>query len=148
MEPYSLPFEYESRFGDLKDDLGISFDLAAVLEERDRHLEDFIADFMPDLVFTHPGSLSTEISPRFYVRKNYRVDTWIASVDTVGSSQTVVVVLVNGVTAATLTIPASENKATDDTDVWLTKDEDYVQVQVTSIGAGAEDLTVQGILHR
>lgn len=149
--PLSLPFEYPVRWAALKEVIdreGFSLEVMTELERRDRALEDFLADFMPDLVYTLPGPVTTGVSPRFYVRRNYRVNRWIVSTDTTGGTDTVVDVKVSGVTDATLTVPATTDVATDDTAVTLTKDVDYIQVDVTAAGTGAENLTVQGVLHR
>lgn len=144
----SLPFEYELRFGDLYEQLGLTYEQATILEERDRQLEDFLLGFMPDLTWTYPGELSEMTSPRWYVRRNYRVDTWIASLATSGTTDTVLRVLVAGVPTVTLTIPAGSYMVEEPRYALLRKDEHYVQVEVVSFGTGAEDLCVQGILRR
>lgn len=144
----TLPFEYEFRFGDLYKEMGFTYEQATVLEERDRQLEDFILGFMPDLTFTLPGPLTESTSPRFYIRSNYRVDTWIASVATTGSTDTVGRVLVSGVATVPFTIPAGENMVEVSRYALLRRDDDYVQVEITTAGGAAEDLCVQGILRR
>lgn len=144
----SLPFEYEFRFGDLYKQMGFTYEQATILEERDRQLEDFLLGFMPDLTWTFPGFLEARTSPRWYVRRNYRVDTWIASIDVVDVVDTVVRLLVSGVPTVTLTIPAGSNMVEEARYVLLDKDADYVQIEVVSVGELAESLSVQGILRR
>lgn len=147
--PISLPFEFSLRWLDLAELMGgLPDEVVAYLEERDRQLEDFLARLMPDLVFVVPGVLTSGYTtPRYRVRTDYRIDTWIASLDTAGSTESTLWILASGVRTVKIAIPASTTEVEVSTYALLEKDTDYLQVEVETAGSGAADLTVQGIIR-
>lgn len=63
MEFTPLPFEYGQRYSDLYRELGLTLEQAAVLEERDRELEDFLATYRR-IIFHWPGTLTDHVGVR------------------------------------------------------------------------------------
>lgn len=100
-----------------------------------------------DQPFTLAGPVYVSESPRWYL-PNFggRLVRAVVSLDTPGTTDTIVVIRVNGdpITGGTITIPGGADVVFNQSvDVYLSGDSDYVQVAVTTAGAGAEDLTVQ-----
>lgn len=144
----TLPFEYPVRWADHYQDLGLTFEQAEFLERRDRELEEYLQLAMPDLIFSLPGPLRASTSPKYRSRDTYRVDEWIASLNSAGSSTTTLWVLVGGVRKVKIELESGETEVTVARYVLLEKNEDYVQVEIETAGTGAEDLSVQGVLRR
>lgn len=130
---------------------------AAVTNQRDikaiqRRLRTSGGDTRPtrteplEAVFSHAGTPSTEPSARWYPRRTARLVSVLASLATAGSSSTVVTVYVNGGGQGTVTLGSGVNKATAVFDDVLVADADYLTVAATTVGTGAEDLTVQARL--
>lgn len=143
----TFPFEFPVRFADFYQTMGLTAEQAEWMELRDRELERYIAESMPDLTFTLPGPLSQTTSPRFRSRMHYRVDLWIASLDTAGSTTTTLWVLRSGVRTVKIELGSGVNEVEVPRYVLLDKGVDYVQVEIETVGAGAKDLTVQGLLR-
>lgn len=107
MEPTPLPFEYTTRYADTGRDLGFDERMVALLEERDQHLEDYLAASVVPLVFHWHGASSSLVNVRngpgefrsngmiYMIR--YRWDTPPAADATVGWE-------LDGVTAFTHTL--------------------------------------------
>lgn len=140
----TFPFEFPIRYADHYQALGMSAEHAEWMELRDRELERYIAESMPDLTFSLPGPLTETTSPRFRSRMHYRVDQWIASLNTAGSSTTSLWVLRSGVRTVQIELGAGVNEVEVSRYVLLDKGVDYVQIEIETAGAGAADLTVQG----
>lgn len=96
--------------------------------------------------FFHGGPLSTTTSGRWYPRRTATLSQVWCSLDTAGSTSTVVTVYVNGGSQGTVTIPGSANTGSATFDDVLVADADYLTVAATTVGTGAEDLTVQARL--
>lgn len=64
MDLSALPFEYEGRYGDLYRDMGLTMEQAAVLEQRDRDLEDYLAASVVPLIFHWPGTTADHVNVR------------------------------------------------------------------------------------
>lgn len=145
--PITLPFEYPLRFADNYDILGLTVEQAEWFEHRDREIERYIAESMPDLVFSLPGPVTPSTSPRFRSRLHYRIDSWIASLDTAGSTTTTLWVLRSGVRTVKIELGSGVNEVEVPRYTLLDKGTDYVQVEVETPGTGATDLTVQGLVR-
>lgn len=143
----TLPFEYQPRWGDFYQEAGLTLEQAAVFERRDRELEEYLQRAMPDLIFSLPGLVYVSTSPKYRSRDTYRVDRWIASLNTAGTTTTTLWVKVSGVRRVEIELAAGVTEATVDRYVLLDKNVDYVQIEVATAGSSASDLSVQGILR-
>lgn len=98
-----------------------------------------------EIVFTLPGSVSATASPRWYPPRGISVVKVFGSLTASGASTTTVDIKRNGTTIATLSFGSGVFTATDTTVTTpgLTADTDYLTAEVTAVGTGATNLTVQ-----
>lgn len=99
-----------------------------------------------EAVFSHKGTPSTDESGRWYPRRTATLRNVFVSLGTAGSTNTVVTVYVNGGSQGTITLGNGVNKSYAAFDDVLVADTDYLTVAATTVGTGAEDLTVQARL--
>ena len=93
-------------------------------------------------IYSAGGALeAAEGTHRFYVPSNGSLALSNASLGTAGTTDTVVDVRINGVSAHAITIPAASNMASNTAPVAVATG-DYITVAVTTAGTGAADLTV------
>lgn len=96
-----------------------------------------------DVPFVLAGRLYASISPRYYMRSPSVLQRVLVSLDTPGSTNTVVTLYKNGDALTTVALGG----ATDKTQIALTAsfeaDSDYLQVGITTAGTGAKDIDVQ-----
>lgn len=97
-------------------------------------------------IFSLAGALTTVASGRWYPRRTGTLTNVFASLDTAGSSSTVVTVYVDGASQGTITLGSGVNKSSVTFDDVLVADTDYLTVAVTTVGTGAANLTVQARL--
>lgn len=98
----------------------------------------------PEFVFAQSGPVTVSTSGRFKPRRSGRVVAVDAELEVAGTTATIVALRKNGVTVATLTIPAGANEATSNVSIPFTGPRaDYLNVAVTSAGTGAQAVTVQ-----
>jgi hypothetical protein len=89
------------------------------------------------------ATLDTTTSPRWQPEKTMRLTQVDATLDTPGSTSTVVVVKKNGSTVATLTLAAGQYHETSLLFSTVYSPTDYMTVTTTSVGTGAANLNVQ-----
>ena len=99
-------------------------------------------------VFSYAGTPTVSSSARWYPWANMYITSWLVSLDTIGSTKTVLGLLVNGVRVSALaidpTVTPNINPAyTLLTPIGLFANMDYVTVSVLTVGSGASNLTVQ-----
>lgn len=143
----TLPFEYRPRWGDIYDDYGFTLEQAEILERRDRELEEYLQRAMPPLYYSLPGGVRVSTSPKYRSQNTYRVDHWIADLNTAGTTTTTMWVVVSGVRRVKLEFTAGVIATSADRYVLLRKNIDTVQIEVTAAGSGATDIGLQGILR-
>jgi hypothetical protein len=98
-------------------------------------------------LFNHFGSLATTTSGRWYPPTYIRVMRLLASLESPGAGDTVVNLLKNGALAASVTIPAGQNKAAAAVSViYLGPETDYMQMQIETAGTGAAGLVLQPMM--
>lgn len=96
--------------------------------------------------FAQSASVSVASSPRWYPARTATLEEVVASLDTAGSSNTVVTVYVNGGSQGTITLGSGVNKNSATFNDVLVADTDWLTVGVTTAGTGAAKLTVQARL--
>ena len=89
-----------------------------------------------------PGALSLETSGRWYAPVGFNSYAVLASLKTPGSSDTEVVVMLNGVDEYTITILAGAQNQMDGVVIGVAA-LNWLQVRTTVLGTGATDLVVQ-----
>lgn len=99
-----------------------------------------------EAVFSHAGTPTTQPSGRWYPRRTATLTDVLVSLDTAGTSNTVVTVYVNGGSQGTITLGSGVHSATGAFDDVLVADTDWLTVAATTVGSGAADLTVQARL--
>lgn len=99
-----------------------------------------------EAVFSHAGTPTTTESGRWYPRRTATLTDVFVSLGTAGSSNTVVTVYVNGGSQGTITLGSGVHSAHGTFDDVLVDDTDYLTVAATTVGTGAEDLTIQARL--
>jgi hypothetical protein len=103
-----------------------------------------------DVPFSYSGPLSPSLSPRWYPRFSERLTAVFFSLETAGSTATTLKVYQSGVAltptgtgSATITIPAATHTLKSYFDIVFSADADYFQVEIVTVGTGAEDLDAQ-----
>jgi hypothetical protein len=98
-----------------------------------------------DLPFSYAGPVAASTSPRWYAPRALTIVNVFGSLGTDGAGTTTVNVKRNGTTVATLSFASGAHTASDTTITTpgMTADTDYLEVEVTAVGTGAEDLDVQ-----
>lgn len=99
-----------------------------------------------EAVFSHAGSPTTDESPRWYPRITASLYEVLVSLGTAGSSDTDVEVYVNGGLQGTITLGSGVNVAIGYFSNALAANTDWLTVAVTTVGTGAENITVQARL--
>jgi hypothetical protein len=94
--------------------------------------------------FSQDGPVTASTSGILRPTGDWLFVRWVADLVSPGTTGTTIAILVNGTPVSSFTIPANERKAEHTTGIWTTP-VDTVQVQVTSAGSGAEQLTVTPI---
>ena len=112
--PEGLPFEFPFRWQneDLTRMAGVSPEAAALLEQRDRGLEDYLAATTVPLIFHWPGTVANHVNVRNgpgEFRSNGTVHMIRYRWDTAPSSSSTVEWKLDGTTVATHTLPATTN---------------------------------------
>lgn len=96
-----------------------------------------------DVPFVLSGRIYTSTSPRYYLRVASTLQRVLVSIDTPGTTSTLVRLYKNTDTLTTITVPGN----TDKTQVTLSEpfdpDYDYLRVGIITVGAGAVGLDVQ-----
>ena len=108
-------------------------------------------DMRDPMVFSLAGPLEVSVSPRYYLRQDVNVIDFTMSINSPGSTDTIVDVYFNGEIGVDEETAESTSFTFADGDeviygtilVELIRDFDYVQVGVSEVGTGAEDLSVQ-----
>lgn len=93
--------------------------------------------------FSFAGQLEASESGRWYPRHNCTLIEVPVTLDTAGTSNTVVSVRVNGVEVSTITLGSGDEQALGLFGEELTADVDYVTLAITTVGTGAENLVAQ-----
>lgn len=107
-------------------------------------LNDSAARTVYVIPFSFSGALSLSASPRYYPHIATRLVSVHVSLDTAGTSSTVLTVNKNGSALSTTITLASGVHANSATFYeGLTADLDYLTMEVTTVGAGAADLVAQ-----
>lgn len=118
------------------------------MAQRDRELEDFITDQVPDLVWTRPGALEETTSPPFFIRNVYRLFNWVVMLGTAGTSETRLRLLVTDEPVLELIIPAGETLVQAVNHIDVVPNSDVVKLVVVTPGLSAADLTVQAEVRK
>lgn len=95
--------------------------------------------------FSFPGTLSTQESGRWYPLQGGRIIRAHASLNTAGSTSTVVTVKVDGVVVETITFTASDQLEDPGIDAIVGRGS-YVTCEITTAGTSAAGLVVQIVL--
>lgn len=111
-----------------------------ILERRLRNLE---GQFKPEITFSFDGPLAASTSPAWTRRESGRLVSIAAHLRVAGSDDTVVDVQVNETTVVTVTIPADVLSVVVPCSATVAADVDRIQDVITSVGSGAEGLTMQ-----
>ncbi len=124
--------------------------------ERKRPLNDRPDTVQFEVPWAWSGDVTATTTPRIFPRWSARLKEVVFSLDTAGSSDSTFKVYSSGaaltpvavdsnmsVVGTTLTLTASNQFGKAQFDVLFTKDVDYLQVEVVTVGTGAADLTVQ-----
>lgn len=93
--------------------------------------------------FAYSGALTTGVSGRWYPANALRVNRYVGSLGTPGSTDTVLRMLYNGSPAGTLTIPSGEYVAGVDVTVDYAAETDYLQFEIITAGTDAADLLME-----
>lgn len=109
-----------------------------------------VADQVIEKEFTPAGSLVavTPVGRRYYPWTTVTLYEVLVSLDTAGSTTTTVKVYVSGGLQGTINLASGVHVAKLAFDNVLQPDADYVQVEVSTAGTGAKDLTVQARMTR
>lgn len=99
-----------------------------------------------EALFSHASTPTTDESGRWYPRRTATLVDVLVSLATAGTSNTVVTVCVNGGSQGTITLGSGVHVNTAVFDDVLVADTDYLTVAATTVGTGAEGLTVQARL--
>lgn len=98
------------------------------------------------ILFSFDGPLILTTSPRWYADETTRLAEFNVSLSTAGSTTTEVKLKMNGSTIATVVVAAGDHTGflpADLHDFAVTKDVDYLTVDVTDVGGGAGGLVAQ-----
>lgn len=106
---------------------------------RRRHPHPFEASLHGDLS-AWEGSVSVPWTPD----EDCDLDKIRALLTTAGTSDTVLTVLINGISVGTVTIASGDTNTTEDFDEFLSGGDDILAIELTTAGAGAEGLYVKG----
>lgn len=143
-----MKFEFSRRWHQLKTGLSVPPDVAVLLEERDRELEDYLENVggggTNEIVFSLGGDLRLVKWGRYYERfAACTIESFYVSIDTAGTTNTVVALLRNGVSVTSATILAGANTGSSTSLSIAVVLGDYLQVEITTRGAGAKELVAQ-----
>lgn len=116
--------------------------ILALLTDRDRDHEDHM--HQPEAVFSLFGPLTISTSGPWISRLGGKLVEVVCALKTVGSSSTVVTVYKNAVSIGTVTIPSSAFTASAMFATTFQNSVDRLSVGVTTVGTGADSLTVHG----
>ena len=95
------------------------------------------------IIFSYAGALAVSTSTPWTPVRNCAIYNCRALLGTAGTSSTVVTVYVNGSSIGTVTLTSGQtNVGAALTTTVVAQDTDVVTVGVTTVGAGAADLTV------
>lgn len=117
-------------------------------EERIAHLEGLFGRaggstaFDDEQIFNLASSLYAHESARWYPPATITVVSYIASLDTAGSTTSTIIVKRNGSTVKTISMTSGEQFEAGEL-VLAVNPEDYLQVEITVAGTGAVGLDVQ-----
>lgn len=94
-----------------------------------------------EIVFSHAGEVAETVSPPIRVWQGGILTVLAVTFETAGSTDTVIDVLRNGITVATVTVPDSVEIYNGDVSARFVADVDTLALEVTSAGTGAENMT-------
>ena len=100
---------------------------------------------LQEVVFSQAGALTASTSPRYITKRKQTLKKVVASLDTSGSSNTVINVLRGATTIGTITITSGSNYAEINLSQTFYDNPSfyYLRMQVAAVGTGAQNLTVQ-----
>lgn len=109
----------------------------------ERRLGQQIPNPLPyEVTFSHPGALTATESGRARHPRGGRLVIVDAHLLTAGSTDTVIAINQSGASVGSLTVPANATYAERSLDVLFSARQEVLTVETTSVGTGAEDLTV------
>lgn len=138
-------FRYVPTISEVLRDEQVPAHIVAVLEERDRQLEDHLGTGERQ-TFSHAGVLTSAESPPWEPETSGSRLRIKFLLGTAGSTSSVLTVYVDGVSVGTVTLAAAATKGVETFDVAIAADSNLVTVAVTTLGTGAADATVQAQL--
>ena len=118
------------------------------LDAIERKLNGLDDVFKPEIVFSYSGPLAVSISPTWTRRETGRMVEVHARLRVAGSTDTLIDIVKNGATILTVTILAgslSVRRPCNGNDFLFYADQDVLYDEITTVGSGAEDLT---LMHR
>lgn len=136
-EVIHLPFQYTTRS---RDHARLS---QQDLEQRDRELEDYLGDQLPEMVWSYPGRLVASSSSPRRVRRYNTLLNFIFELTEAGTTDTRLQLLVNGSPVLVAVIPATETELLTVNRIKVVPNQDLVAWQIVTAGTGATGLTVQ-----
>lgn len=116
-------------------------ELRLSLAERDRAVENYLS--RSEIVFSMAGALVVAISGRYRFADGARGIRVQAELDTAGTSATTIDVYRNGASIGTISLAASATLAVATFESAFGADVDHLRFGVTTVGAGAKELTVR-----
>ena len=112
-----------------------------LLERRVRQTS--TTDTPQEIIFSYAGPLSATVSPPARVRRGGILSVLAVTMGTAGSTDTVIDILRNGTTVATVTVPSSTESYNAQVMARYTADGDTLALEITSVGTGAADMTAE-----
>lgn len=94
-----------------------------------------------EIVFSYAGELAAGVSPPARPWRGGNLTVLAVTLGTAGSTGTVIDVLRNGTTVATVTVPSSTEIYNGDVFARFVADVDTLALEVTTAGTGAADMT-------
>lgn len=98
-------------------------------------------DSSHEIIFSYPGDLTAATSPPARVWRGGNLTALAVTLDTAGSTSTVIDVLRNGSVVGTVTVPSSTENYNGEVSARFVADVDTLAIEITSVGTGAADMT-------